>query len=71
MEKKYGTVKAENAKGRRNFFRQDKTVDDIFAMAQQQFEPYKDQRWRQMTLFDDLLDIGSGCGESCEIGADE
>lgn len=59
----------------RTMFRGRRTTDDIIRMARDStFTPYRDDQ--QMSLFDqigwdELLDTGSACGESCEIGADE
>jgi hypothetical protein len=72
MEATYGTHKAENAKGRRVFFRGDRSTLDILELAKQPFTPYTEAtKFRQQTLWDDILDVGGGCGESCEIGADQ
>jgi hypothetical protein len=77
MEKTYGLGKNKNRPDieRDSMFRGYRSAEDIVRMAQtEEFEPYADDR--QLTLFDqigydELLDIGSACGESCEIGADE
>lgn len=61
MEKKYPN-------GRR-FYREHRTVADIKELAKKPFEKYTKKRDSGM-LFD-VIDIGSGCGESCEIGADD
>ena len=72
MEKLYGMAggqrrdKAEK-KEPRVFFRGKMTVDDLFAEATQPFTPFDDEHF---IPFDDDLDVGGGCGESCEIGAD-
>lgn len=52
---------------RRFFFRGDRSTEDILASAQQDFEEFTDNGFIE---FDPDLDVGSGCGESCEIGAD-
>ena len=72
MEAEFGTHKAESVAaldGRRHFFRKHMSVDDIFARAQQPFVPYRDKREQLslIPLYDPDLDIGSGCGESCEV----
>lgn len=75
MEREYGSVKADKAAGRdgrRVFFREYMSAEDIFAEADKGgFDLYRDMdRDEQLLLFDHVLDLGSGCGESCEIGAD-
>ena len=54
--------------GDRRMFRGRRTVDDIFATASDpSFVPYTDTfKWQS-----DDMDLGSACGESCEIGADD
>lgn len=73
MERKYGMV--TNGKEQvepRVFFREKRSAQDIVAMAYtKDFAPYEDEKYDDPDLFDKLWDIGSGCGESCEIGADE
>lgn len=65
LEKLYGTHKAKN--GRRNFFRLNTDVSGIFEMTKQPFE-----KWGAPSASrSDVLDVGAGCGESCEIGADQ
>jgi hypothetical protein len=72
MERKYSKLKAENAHGKRVFFRGNESTADILRQAKTtKFTPYSDSLQRTFFEFDDFLDIGSGCGESCEIGADE
>lgn len=73
MERLYGTLHADRSAGkdgRRHFFRGYMSVDDIFARAKQGFIPYQDNA-HQIPLFDVDLDVGSGCSESCEVGADK
>lgn len=75
MEETYGEVKSESAAardGRRVFFRKYQSAEDIINDAHKGgFELYRDMvRAEQLLLFDSELDIGSACGESCEIGAD-
>lgn len=68
MERKYGDMKKE----KRTFFREYRSAEDILNLARtERFQPYEDDTFDQMELFNELLDVGSGCGESCEIGADE
>ena len=76
MEETYGEVKSESAAardGRRVFFRNYQSTEDIFKDAHEGgFELYRDMvRAEQLLLFNADLDLGSACGESCEIGADE
>lgn len=54
--------------GDRRMFRGRRTVADIFAAASDpSFIPYTDTfKWQS-----DDMDLGSACGESCEIGADD
>ena len=67
MEREYETFRKDEKTDPIRFFRQSKTVADLFAMAEQPFTPYADTP----LPFDESLDVGSGCGESCEIGADD
>jgi len=54
--------------GDRQMFRGKKTVKDIFTIASEPgFQAFKDS----FIYWDERLDVGSACGESCEIGADE
>lgn len=51
------------------FFRGNRSANDILAMAQQTaFEPYQDSM--QLTIWDELLDLGGACSDGCEIGHD-
>lgn len=53
----------------RRFFREKKTVDDIFAIGMRNsFVPYRPEDELQIEM--DMLDLGGGCGESCDIWAD-
>lgn len=61
---------------RRVFFREGRSTDDLFRLFDEQkdiFTPAEDdsQIYPEPTLFDPLLDEGGGCGESCEVWADE
>jgi hypothetical protein len=74
MEHIYGTTKANlkaGHNGRRYFFRNHMSVEDIRQMASKGFRPYTDDPHQHAYDFDPDLDTGSSCGESCEIGADE
>ena len=67
MEAKYGSHKA--SKGVRNFFRGERTVADIKKLAKQPFTRYQDMPLSGEPM--SALDLGSACGETCEIGADD
>lgn len=67
MMAQYGDRGPGNIDGQRRFFRRNMTVEDIFAESRKPFEKFVDGNH----VFDPELDVGSGCGESCEIGADE
>lgn len=69
METEFGHVQNGKQEGRRVFFRGNRSAKDILELARtSEFEPYRDDVG---PVFGDDLDIGSACGESCEIGADE
>ena len=68
MEATYGTLNADRSKdGRRVFFREERSAEDILAMAQLPFTPYEDSK--QQTIWDELLDLGGACSDGCEIDA--
>lgn len=73
MERKYGMVSnGEPQVEPRVFFRENRSAQDIVQMGlTQQFAPYEDDKYDDPELFDNMWDVGSSCGESCEIGADE
>lgn len=52
----------------RIFFRESNSTETLFQKAALGFTPYEDDKF---IPFDDELDVGGSCGESCEIGADE
>ena len=72
MERQYGMH--SNGKSQvepRVFFREGRSAQDILKLAMTEpFKPYRDST-PQRSLFDEMLDVGGGCGESCEVGADE
>lgn len=73
MEREYSLAGGERRDGEerkpRVFFRGNRSALDILHEARtKQFEPYVDDKF---IPFDDELDVGGACGESCEIGADE
>lgn len=75
MEAEHKHTQCDTGAGR-VFFREHRSCEDILAMSAMPFDMYRDgepQRARKKSKFgyDDLLDVGSSCGESCEIGADE
>ena len=74
MEAEHGQFKADNAKGRRTFFRGEMSAEEIVEEGQRgEFRRFEPALYSEPDLFppDPDLDIGSSCGESCEIGADE
>jgi len=74
MEQEYGHINkgTQPPTKPRVFFRENQSAADIIHDANtQKFRLYRDDQFEQGMLFDNDLDIGSGCGESCEIGADE
>lgn len=79
MEEKYGTHKADRAAaapdGRRYWFRGHRSVEQLIQLSvTEKFKPYVDDPFdhaKDVVPFDPELDVGSSCGESCEIGADE
>lgn len=74
MEAKYGAIhnSDEPQDKPRVFFRKNRSAKDIVELAATtKFEPYEDDKYDDPELFDHWWDVGSACGESCEIGADE
>jgi hypothetical protein len=78
LEEKYGHMNPGNnpAQDRpRVFFRKNLSAREIVQMSETEyFKPWKDKS-DSPSLFDDEfdadLDVGGGCGDSCEVGADE
>lgn len=74
MEKTYPFAGGKRRDGEvttepRTFFRKNKTAQDILREAAEgNFVPFEDDKF---IPFDDELDVGGSCGDSCEIGADE
>lgn len=74
MEEKYSKIgpefKKNHAEGyKRSFFRGDISTEELFEKyeaVKDDFEPYHDEN----RVYDDELDIGGGCGESCEVFSD-
>lgn len=72
MERTFGTFKGHlkaGHNGRRYFFRGYRTTQDLFETAAKPFVRFVDNSPTPIP-FDPELDRGSGCGESCEVGAD-
>lgn len=82
MERLYGKIGPEFLKDpatrarpitadyRRTFFRGNMSVEDLFAEYERKkntFAPAHDEA----VVFDEYFDVGAGCGESCEVFADE
>jgi hypothetical protein len=51
----------------RIFFRENNSTETLFAKAAAGFEPFSDEHF---IPFDDELDVGGACGDSCEVYAD-
>lgn len=65
MEQTY-PMAGPGAEGKpRRFYRDGQTSDEIIRDAQQPFEPFSDQ-----VEFQSAMDLGGGCGESCEVFSD-
>ena len=72
MEREYPLAGGKRRDGEsprpRVFFRKDRSTQDILREAAEgNFTPFEDDKF---IPFDDELDVGGSCGESCEIGAD-
>lgn len=68
MEAEYGTFKADKSGGQRVFFREFRSTQDILAMSKFPFVPYQDSS--QITIWDEMLDLGGACNDGCEISHD-
>lgn len=68
MESLHSWTGAGTTEKPRKFFRGDLTTDELLATTPANFEPFIDDKF---IPFDPDLDLGGGCGASCEIGADE
>lgn len=51
----------------RRFFRQSRSADEMLALSRQPFARFHPDNEVQLSL----LDLGGGCGESCEVWSDE
>ena len=77
MERKYGKVRAKNVDelGEKTFFRDNTSTDELIERANEgNYVTWKPNI--RYSLYDVMgevssIDITSGCGESCEVGADE
>jgi 3'-phosphoadenosine 5'-phosphosulfate sulfotransferase (PAPS reductase)/FAD synthetase len=66
MERDYPMVQARQGTPRR-FFRGERSSADILKLAQDPFEPFVDGNHVVPPDGYDELDVGGGCGESCEL----
>lgn len=74
MERKYGNVNNGDQEQLepRVFFRKRLSAQDILKMAfTESFEPYQDDKFDKHGNFDEWLDSGTSCSESCEIGSED
>lgn len=61
-------MEAKYSKQNRTFFREHRSAEDILHLAKTtNFVPFNSA----LPIYDDALDTGSACGESCEIHSDE
>ena len=72
MESEHKKTQCDTSNGR-VFFRGNQSCQDIFEAAKRPFDLYHDALppSHEQGTFNVSLDTGSGCSESCEIGADE
>lgn len=70
MERKYGNVfRGAGQEEPRTFFRGRDSAQDIIVQAfTTDFEPYEDEKYATREHYDEELDAGTSCNESCEIG---
>lgn len=74
LENSYGHIRHKGSKAANDevfkFFRRNRSATDIVRESQTvNFERYSDTR--QLSMWDLMLDVGGGCGDSCEIDTDE
>lgn len=70
LERTYGEHKAQGE--RRVFYRRERAAGDVvYEALRYNFERYEDDRQTSLWQLDPHLDLGGGCGDSCEIYADE
>lgn len=68
MEEKHALTNSDTP---RQQFRKHMTTQDLLTMARKgNFDEYEDDKFDQLSFFNNSLDMGGGCGASCEIGAD-
>jgi hypothetical protein len=71
MEREHALSGGERRDGEarkpRRFFRGDLLTSDLLRMAQEDFVQFEDDKF---IPFDDELDVGGACGDSCEIYSD-
>lgn len=74
LEKNYGHIRHKGSAVKNDvalmFYRENRSAADIVREAHTlKFERYSDTR--QLSMWDLMLDVGGGCGDSCEIDTDE
>jgi PP-loop superfamily ATP-utilizing enzyme len=69
MEAKYHDAGPGDMDRPRRFFRGNRTAEDIIELAREPFKPYRPETEFQIEM--DMLDLGGGCGDSCEVFADD
>lgn len=71
MEREYALAGGERRDGEarkpRRFFRGELLASDLLRMSQEDFVQFEDDKF---IPFDDELDVGGACGDSCEIYSD-
>lgn len=72
MERDYPLAGGERRDGQprevRRFFRGNKSAEDLLAESKGDFVPFTDEHF---LAFDERLDVGGGCGDSCEVGTSD
>lgn len=68
MEKEYGRIAAKQEGLGHKFWRNNRSTDEMFEQADRTiFDKFTEPDW----LAQGELDLGGGCGESCEVWSDE
>ena len=62
-----GERRDKGVRDARIFFRENNSTETLFAKAAAGFTPFEDDKF---IPFDDELDVGGACGDSCEIYSD-